>query len=274
MLLGCSNDECLQACYQCTSWVVRSWQTFVTSAFVIHRATHLFASPVYYCYGSYSRISIAMLLPVCSNDERLKAWYKCISWVVRSWQTLLQVCTSYTVRPAHSALYIWWCHIAIEHQWRCFCPAVRTMNASKHGADKNLFQVRSSYTELHTFLPLQYSSSIEATGWCQAVQTMNASEHGTNAVHGPEKKIVPSPYVVHSQTCTLFPVYLMMSSSKWISMVMLLPGCWNDECLQACYQCASWVMRSWQNFVPSTFIVNCKNYTPFCLSSILVLRQL
>ena len=72
-------------------------------------------------------------------------------------KNLFQVRMSHTVRAAHSPQYIGGCHLAIEYQWRCCCLAVRKMNASKHGpgisalswwsgADKNLFQVRTSYT--------------------------------------------------------------------------------------------------------------------------------
>ena len=51
---------------------------------------------------------------------------------------------------------------AMEYHWGCCCPAVRMMNASKHGifdfpgwnvAHRNLFQVRASYT-LRTAHPL------------------------------------------------------------------------------------------------------------------------
>ena len=43
LLAGCSNDECLQAWYKCTSWVEIIWQNFVQREFVVHSLsyTHL-----------------------------------------------------------------------------------------------------------------------------------------------------------------------------------------------------------------------------------------
>ena len=43
---GCSNDEHLQAWYQCTFWVVRSSQKFVPSTYVGHIQRYTL-SPVY-----------------------------------------------------------------------------------------------------------------------------------------------------------------------------------------------------------------------------------
>ena len=46
--------------------------------------THQLASPVYYCYGYYTKSYMLMLLAGCSNDERLKAWHCWTTWEKRS----------------------------------------------------------------------------------------------------------------------------------------------------------------------------------------------
>ena len=81
-------------------------------------------------YTSYSRISKEMLLLGCSNDEHLQGWYgeeltktssKC------AWHTQSELHT-FSPLQYYSAK-----EDIVEYQRRCCCPAVRTMNAFKHG---------------------------------------------------------------------------------------------------------------------------------------------
>ena len=62
----------LQAWYQCTFWVVRTWENLFQDLHTLP------------CVSD--DVTMAMFLPGCSNDEHLQAWYQCTHWVVKSWQ--------------------------------------------------------------------------------------------------------------------------------------------------------------------------------------------
>ena len=69
--------------------------------------------------------------------------------------------------------------------------------------------VRSTLSELHTFLPLHYTIAIVDHQWrcyCPAVRTMNDSKHGTMHFLGGEERTKFFPSRTQSQTRTLYPM--------------------------------------------------------------------
>ena len=148
-----------------------------------------------------------MLLPAVQTMNAYKYDTHALPMCLGADKNLFKVPTSFTVRPAHSTQYIW-CFLNINGELLTKWWTPRNVVPMLWGADKNLFQDRP-------------------------------------------------------QNCTLFQEYMMMISSKWISIEMLQCGCSNNERLQAWYQCTSWVVRSGQKFVPRPYVVHSQNCTLF-----------
>ena len=174
-------------------------------------ATHQFASPVYYCYGSYSK-SIEYQCGCSWRDVQTMKASKLGTTELPGWRgvanNLYPECSWITAWATHQfASPVYYCYGSYskwtEYQSKCFWPDVRTMNASKistselpgwRGAAKNLFQKHSSITAWATLqftspvynCYISYSKSIEYQWTCywQDVLTMNAYKLCTSELPG------------------------------------------------------------------------------------------
>ena len=120
----------------------------------------------------------------CPAVRTMKASKHC-SMHFMGGEELTKICSnSYTVRPANSHMYIWWCQLTIEYQWQCFIQAVPTMNSSKYGhllGGEELTKIcpkcdRRTQSELHTFLPLQYTSAMGCYSWSKEMPRPSCSK--------------------------------------------------------------------------------------------------
>ena len=113
-----------------------------------------------------------MLLPGWLYYEHLQAWYQCTFWVVWSSQKFVpSACVVHSqscMLSCLSSILVLYMAARVEYQRRCL-PAERTMNASKLGINAlpGLCEicskcVRRTQPDLHTFMPLQYTSPMAA----------------------------------------------------------------------------------------------------------------
>ena len=178
-LLGCLNDERYHAWYQCTFWVVSSWQKFVPSTYVIHSQTSTLF-PVYLMMSSnYMQL-------ITNRDASARQFKRWMPWSMvpkhfLGCDKLTKICSK-SVRPTQSELQTF-----LPLQYTCTMAAIVDLLNINGDASASLFErwtppsmvqmyflgfeeltkvcsksVRRTQSELHTFLPLQYTSTMAA----------------------------------------------------------------------------------------------------------------
>ena len=168
-----------------------------------------------------------------------------------------------------------WCHLSILGSR---CPAVCSMNTSKHGinelpgwygADRNLFQVRMSYTRRVGHPPASpvyqyYGSYSRCTGMSMRIKASVRLLVQWTPWYQWTSWVVCADSELH----THISISCQLGRSTGMPMEKLLPGCSYEECLQACHLWLPGVDCSSQKFVPYLCIVHTQSCTPSCLSSI------